>query len=250
MFIILRNIDFTTRSLLLEITTYSKAHDAPLRTYLRKCVGRGFKTIHVIHARDLAQAEMSRLQTLASDWDVGLTAKKACHEEVSTVADSGSLQIRSAYSADDSSLDPNSVGYTLRCSQFENLLFRIRDAVALISWSIPLEPHISSRLRLGVYELAANSIEHGTYLLPESQIEVVLNITATTVTVTYKDNSTLFHTAKHDDVGLGDQIEKRRKRGLGLLVIRKISSDLNFERKGKWNCTTFALDRIQSGAIP
>jgi anti-sigma regulatory factor (Ser/Thr protein kinase) len=249
-FIILRNIDFATRSLLLEITSYSKAHDATLRTYLQNCVERGFETIHIIHARDLAQAELSRLHTAVSEWGAVLTARKACHDEIATVADSSGLRIRCAYSADDSSLDPSSVGYTLRCSQFEKLSSRIRDAMALISWSIPLESHIASRLRLGVYELAVNSIEHGTYLRAESQIEVGLNITASTVTVVYKDNSTLFHTAKHDDVSLGDQIDNRRKHGLGLSMIRKISSGLSFERKGKWNCTTFTLDRIQSGAIP
>jgi anti-sigma B factor antagonist len=101
-----------------------------------------------------------------------------------------------------------------------------------------------------MYELAVNSIEHGTFLDAVPQIDVHLRVTSDSIRVSYKDNAILFRTSNRDDVSIEKQIKARRKRGLGLSMIQRISTDLKFERKGKWNCTTLTLDRNRLNPKP
>jgi anti-sigma B factor antagonist len=247
MIALIKNIDFESRSLTLEVTAYSAEHDARLRDYISHCDDVGYRTFHIVRPDHLPKAEVSRLDRLKQDWQVSLWARGKGDTAHGV---GGGFKLSAASSQPTSSGQRAWVDYTLRCLKLDGLLNNIRDFVLLVGSSLPLDTRLTSRLRLGVYELAVNSIEHATFVDTPPQVEINIRIEQDNIRVVYKDNAAVFETTNHDDVSIDNQIKTRSTRGLGLSMISKISNDLNFERTGKWNCTTFTLDRNNLGSRP
>jgi anti-sigma B factor antagonist len=68
-------------------------------------------------------------------------------------------------------------------------------------------------------------------------------IAPNTVEVMFRDNATSFSPTDRAEVSIEEHINAGRKRGLGLSLVGKLSTNLRFERMLNWNCTTFKLDR-------
>jgi anti-sigma B factor antagonist len=243
MFLLVRHIDFGSRALHLEIVGYSKTRDAELRAYLDSCVKVHYSRFHISHPATLAKRELSRLRTLTSEFDVALSVTEKNGSRERRNPSTTVLKLRSVTSTADSLCELTFIEYTLRGLAAEPLLQNLKDFALLVGLSISLERRLISRLRLGIYELAVNSIEHGTFLSSHPQLEICIGITPNLVEVMFKDNATSFPTANRAEVSIEEHINAGRKRGLGLSLVGKLSTSLRFERILNWNCTTFTLNR-------
>ena len=249
MFLLIEDIDFRSGTLSLEITDYSEECDTAFRTFAAKCNTIKYNKLHIRYPEFLSNSGISRLKALAGDFDVTLSSAKKSRKRSPKSSLSTILKLRSAASKSEESRRLSFVEYTLRGFASRHLLGHLKDFVLLAAHSIPLKKRVVSRLRLGIYELAANSIEHGTFLDAVPQIETCIGVTPDMVEVVYKDNAVIFQTSNHERVDIENQISAGRKRGLGLSMIEELSTHLRFERMGNWNCTTFTLDR-HDGAQP
>lgn len=134
------------------------------------------------------------------------------------------------------------VRYQLRIDSCHDTPDRLHRAVRLIGASVDLDPRSALQLRLCVYELATNTVEHATFTTDTPAICLELAFTNHEVSVLYRDNSTVFLTDNTAEVDLiEEQIHSSSKRGLGLYLLNKLCSDFHYERKGDWNETTFLL---------
>jgi anti-anti-sigma factor len=129
------------------------------------------------------------------------------------------------------------------CINPDNALDHLTSAVSLLGASVPLDETSLSYLRLSVYELAANSLEHGEFTGKSPVVTVALSFTDTDTIVNYRDNAEPFSTATERTIDVGAKIRNRSKRGLGLFLLQKITEDLDYQRVGAENSTRFKIER-------
>jgi anti-sigma B factor antagonist len=86
-------------------------------------------------------------------------------------------------------------------------------------------------------------VEHGEFHHgdPEARLNVV--VAEKHIEITYRDNSDEFCTITQEYIDIEDNIQKGRKRGLGLYLLKKITGDIHYQREGTWNRTTFRIER-------
>jgi len=139
--------------------------------------------------------------------------------------------------------------YQLRIRGTEHAVDYADSAVALIGTSLDLDARSMLQLRLCVYELAANTVEHGRFTHAAKEICLQLEFSGDRVYVSYCDNAESFPTTSRQQGGLVETlINTSRKRGIGLFMLNRLSSDFEYRRDGDWNVSTFSLDVNQEHA--
>ena len=127
------------------------------------------------------------------------------------------------------------------------VLDRVSEFALIVGAAAGLDTFGVSRLRLAVYELAVNTVEHATFDGP-GKIRLGFATTNGNVDVTYDDNAASFETVTSGQVDIDNKIKKGDKRGLGLFLLAKIASDLAWDHAGGWNRTSFRLARRQASS--
>ena len=79
-----------------------------------------------------------------------------------------------------------------------------------------------STLVLAVDEVCANLIIHSHKCNPKENIEISITIDADTIVFDIIDNGAGFDISSYNEPSLGEIVKKKRKGGLGLILVRKI----------------------------
>ena len=133
--------------------------------------------------------------------------------------------------------------YQIGVDMLAGAVERLHTMTALVCASENLDPRSTLLLRLCVYELASNSVEHGTFSTEMPIISLGLTFSDDRVSVRYRDNADVFLTTTESDIDLvAERIRSRSKRGLGLYMLNRICGDFEYERTGDWNVTSFSLE--------
>jgi len=72
------------------------------------------------------------------------------------------------------------------------------------------------------------SREHGDFAVGQAEIRLNVRVAPEIITVSYRDNSSLFVTNDPDFVDLQNKIEKGDRRGLGLFMLNKMARSLEY----------------------
>lgn len=241
MYLVLKNIDFERMALRIELHSCSTTEYERMRGYFIYCHSLGFKTIDLTPAPPLSQPAMERATKLCEKYNVQLTRPTSADDvHINTQT---SFYLRSAMRPVGEASEAYMIEYSLHCTDLDRVLDAVKYFVLLTGKSVALDGKTLSRLRLATYELTANTVDHATFLAPVNRVEINLEISNDRVVLTYKDNATVFQTINRENVSINSQIQRRRKRGLGLSMLTKLAADVDFERRGKWNCTLLTLKR-------
>jgi anti-anti-sigma factor len=135
------------------------------------------------------------------------------------------------------------VEYEFVCTDLTTVLDDLTAAVLVIGHALPLDETSLSRLRLCLYELGANAVEHGSFDGANPEIRVSLVIGDDCIVAKFSDNASAFSTLKGRRVDVADKIRRRSGRGLGLFLLNNITDGLSYERDGSWNRTRLIIRR-------
>jgi anti-sigma regulatory factor (Ser/Thr protein kinase) len=134
-------------------------------------------------------------------------------------------------------LEPT-VKYHITLNDITTAVNDVSRSITLISRSVELRPRNQLQLRLSLYELAANTVDHGTFEARRPTIRIALYLTDAYATVEYQDNANAFVPGGASEGNLVEKhIDSQSKRGLGLYMLNKICDDISYERAGGWNTT-------------
>jgi anti-sigma B factor antagonist len=136
-----------------------------------------------------------------------------------------------------------SVEYEFFCADMAAALENLTVAVLLAGYSIPLDENSLSRLRLCLYELGANTVEHGVFYGAGPEIRVSLVIGEDCIVAKFCDNAACFSTLRGKRVDVAEKISHRSKRGLGLFLLNRMTDGLSYERDASWNRTMLIIHR-------
>ncbi len=241
MLMIIRSIDFETQAMTLQISgEMSVLAIDQLIGYLGYCGTLGITDVTLTNADGIGSDALEQIERHAGDdgVNVWLPGRRAAEKKrpksdfLFTWRRPRKEQVRNRHGE-----------YLLRLKVLRGNLKYINQFVLLVGRSLTLADRALSHLRLIVYELAVNSVEHAVFATGNPMIEVhLLSAGEDGVYVTYKDNALEFRTTDRGPVDMEEKMERREKRGLGLLLLRKMARNLHFERQQQWNTTRFSVD--------
>jgi anti-sigma B factor antagonist len=131
---------------------------------------------------------------------------------------------------------------------FTNLSTVLDDltAAALIGGIVmSLDQKTLSHLRLCLYELAANTVEHARFEGASPEIRVEMTSQRHRIDVDYRDNAGEFSTIHEGRLDIGERIRAKNKRGLGLYLLGRMTAGLKYERESGWNRTRFSIHKTE-----
>jgi len=102
---------------------------------------------------------------------------------------------------------------------------KLRDIRMFVSGSLKNHalPDVQiSTLVLAVDEVCANLIIHSHKCNPKEYIEISITIDADSIVFDIIDNGAGFDISSYNEPSLGEIVKKKRKGGLGLILVRKI----------------------------
>ena len=238
--LVIRNIDFESRSLAFEITDVVRPNwFGVVYDFLQTCSKLGFRTIDALCPAKMSESAIELLRSYAEPGVRVHTGEKM--QDKPARADSGDVEFEC--------IGPEGDGkdlrmeYTVRLAGFPYNLSCVNDFAVVCGKSASLTQRILTRLRLSVYELAANSVEHAMFASVTPKIEIRLTVTEQSITVDYRDNGSPFEPRVHDKSSFEEKVQRGSRRGLGLHFLQRLAFNMSFERKGVWNCTSFTLER-------
>ncbi len=244
---IIEDINFTDGSIAIRINgEIDRRSTKRLTRYIKICQDIGINNIDILYSETLSKRSQEAIKTIS---------KQTGSKDVSEASKSGnklkmSKSTRFEYRnvAAGESDRSNNIEYCLSFLDLSAALAEINLAVTLIGRALELDDSTLSRLQLCIYELAINTVEHGTF--QTDQPSIVLSITANDayVTVRYRDNADVFLTKTELHVNISDKIKERETRGLGLFIMNQLSVDTEYKRLGSWNVTSFKVAKKESGA--
>ena len=133
--------------------------------------------------------------------------------------------------------------YTMSFGDMDTVIGDLTTTVMLIGEAADIDPRNQFMLRLCIYELIVNTVEHGTFDVDLPEVSVTMRFTDDSIIVSYADNATVFIADGASAVDMvEEQIKSSSKRGLGLYLLNNICSEWKSERAGDWNVTTFSLE--------
>jgi anti-sigma regulatory factor (Ser/Thr protein kinase) len=135
------------------------------------------------------------------------------------------------------------VVYRLHCSDLLPSVHSVAEFVQLCGYALNLDHRTMYRLRLYVYELATNSVEHAKYPNGIAMARVEIAVRPRTLRVIYEDNAESFDPSNGPEINVTEKLDNHDKRGFGLHLLRRAARTMKFSRKNGWNRTTFTIDR-------
>jgi len=215
---------------------------ARLESFVSRCVDEGIYDVRLYHRRGTSKRNMARLEDFAE-------MKRFCPPVPSPSRSDGGRRPNNGFRSElppglpGVNTDRPAVRYEIGVDEREGAVERLHTMTALVCASESLDARSTLLLRLCIYELATNSIEHGTFTTESPSICLGLTFSENRVAVSYKDNADVFLTSSASEIDLlSERIKTNSKRGLGLYMLNKICVDFEYERSGEWNNTSFSLD--------
>lgn len=120
---------------------------------------------------------------------------------------------------------------------------RVGQLVLLIGTSLAMDDDALSMLRLLLYELVVNTVEHARFTVKDREIGITLVTHPDRVDVMYRDNANEFSTIANKKIDINGKMKAGHKRGLGLFMLHRISDRVKYRRDLDWNETTFSISR-------
>jgi anti-sigma B factor antagonist len=133
--------------------------------------------------------------------------------------------------------------YQLAFTNLTTVLDDLTAAILICGIAMTLDQRTLSHLRLCLYELAANTVEHASFRGATREIRVEIAAERNKIEVDYRDNAAEFSTIHEGRIDIGDRIRGKSKRGLGLFLLGRMTMGLKYERESGWNRTRFAIRR-------
>lgn len=98
---------------------------------------------------------------------------------------------------------------------------------------------LSFEVRFGLYELLSNIVEHGLKEDRQQWVQVSLRRTVDKLNVSIVDKGMAFNPTEAADFDLATYLQEGKRRGLGLIMTRKIAEQLLYKRECGHNKTFF-----------
>lgn len=109
------------------------------------------------------------------------------------------------------------------------------------------DQHVDGRpafvVRMVIEEIVRNLIEHTPPYASDEQVDVRLDVDATTVRVVIEDERPPFNPIDAPELDVSAPLEERRAGGMGLHLVRNLTDVLTYERDGGRNRLTAAVAR-------
>ncbi len=243
MYLTVKSIDFASKTVAVEVDrVMTPALAGHLADFLGYCAYLGFAISRIHHPANMPTDSLATLQRLESkpgrpgfslhpsgdnpSTDDGSTCRFAC---VGRFEPPGRL-----------------MEYEFACWELSTVLDDLTTAVLIVGYSVPLDESCLSRLRLCLYELGANTLEHGRFVDASPEIRVTLAVGEDCIIAKYSDTAHPFSTLSSQHIDIAERIRRKNKRGLGLCLLNKITEGLSYERRSEWNHTSFIIDRIKN----
>jgi anti-sigma regulatory factor (Ser/Thr protein kinase) len=100
-----------------------------------------------------------------------------------------------------------------------------------------LNSKITNRVQIVVDEIYSNILLYSG----ATTAQVLCQIDSEQMTLTFKDDGVPFNPLKSQDPDIEASLEERRPGGLGLLMVKKMSSDLAYVYEDKYNVLTVTI---------
>ncbi|MDH3198484.1 MAG: anti-sigma factor antagonist [Candidatus Krumholzibacteria bacterium] len=226
-------VDFTRGAVSLSVD--SRGHDAALEhldELLEQCRSRGLTRIAVAFA-ERERSERALLDYLLARHGAVVERRRPARRPRGADAWSSTARV---------SGEAATVEYSLRLDNLATALDRTTTAAILIGCASDLDQTTRSHLRLAMYELAVNSVEHGEFQNDAPEIRIAVRVSRARAWLYYMDNGALFVTGKHMHMDIADKIAQRDKRGLGLYILNKLANTIEYKRLQDWNVTTLVFE--------
>lgn len=139
--------------------------------------------------------------------------------------------------------------YCMEFLDMDNVSDRIGAAMMLIGSASRVDPTTTRHMRLCGYELATNTVEHGSSTR-EKEISVTVDIFPTEIGIRYSDTADPFVTMDGRKINVGEKIKRGEKRGLGLFILNKLAKSMTYERLDDTNVTELLLASRTTSSYP
>ncbi|UCG51011.1 MAG: anti-sigma factor antagonist [Candidatus Latescibacterota bacterium] len=239
---ILRSVDFQSKRVTVEITDLKRVGWYwSLCDFIESCKNLSFRHITLLCSEDnwneivrllrshrnkvTEEMQIMRLEKVTQSWQrrMGRIQFECSPPPVGETGEGARLE------------------YLLRIIGFPFGLSLISKFAVLCGKSVGMSDRKVTNLRLAVYELAINSVEHAVFDCPIPMIEIQLSLGRQDIKVTYRDNARPFPTHQPRHKCVEEKLRNGDRRGWGLLLVRRVVTNLEFERRGEWNCTDFTM---------
>jgi anti-anti-sigma factor len=240
MHLMVRSINFRENAISLDVDRSIKfVHFEHLASFVGFCGDLGFSAIDIHYPARLPLTSFALLKKLGNT--PGFPALSlASHEGEPSFEASDPRR----FACVGRYLDrKHSIEYRFSSRDMSIVLDDLTTTVLLVGYSIPLDEESLGYLRLCLYELGANTVEHGDFDHGGPEIRVTLVVRDDRIEIEYSDNAEAFSTSNGRDIDVADMIKQRSKRGLGLFMLKKIAEELSYRRESTWNHTRFGITR-------
>ncbi len=246
--VIVEHINFTTGSTgILVQGDINPAERDHLVEYINTCKSIGINDVGICYYTEGTSVRSFKvLKKIARETGAIVTCQKEIDEFKPGIEKLSRFEFRKV--SDPKPDDSYSTEYCMNFTNLNKAVEEINTSVALIGCVLNLENGTLARLQLCVYELAINSVEHGTFPSDPPMIILAISSNNSHVSVCYKDNASIFLTKTDDPVSINEQIKYKRTRGLGLYIMNRLSQDFCYKRLGPWNVTIFKIAKEESSA--
>jgi anti-sigma regulatory factor (Ser/Thr protein kinase) len=236
------DIDFDTSRVHLEVAPEeSEEFFTRLDAFVSRCAAEDLDDVRLHHRRGTSKRNVTRLEDFCA-----MKNLRPPTAQLPRISDAGAcVRFRSEpkRSRKVSNKQGHRIRYRVGIDRIDRAVERLNKAIALIADSEDLNPRSKLLLRLCVYELATNTIEHGTFSNAPPEICLELTFAECEVSVIYRDNADVFLTDSPASINMvEEQISTSSKRGLGLYMLNKLCPDFEYERVNDWNTSSFSLE--------
>ena len=140
--------------------------------------------------------------------------------------------------------------YTIYMSAVENNIDVAAKSAYIISNILGFSSLLSFEVRFSVYELLSNSVEHGVGNDSNQWIQIDISRTGLKLFVSIIDKGVEFDPTKSRTFDISEYIESGEKRGLGLVLTRKLADTFKYERVGGYNRIFFekSMGKVDFGS--
>jgi anti-sigma regulatory factor (Ser/Thr protein kinase) len=212
-----------------------------LDAFVSRCATEGISDVRLFYRRGTSKRNVSRLKDFAAMKRFGPPNPSLSRRDGGD-GDYGCFHSERPREKRRTQAPRQPARYTIGVNDIKRGVERLHTMIALLCASENLDPRSTLQLRLCVYELVTNSIEHGRFTAKTPAICLEILFGDDRVSVNYKDNADAFMTIAAVNVDLVEaRIRQRSNRGLGLYMLNKICSDFEYDRSGEWNVTSFSL---------
>ena len=114
---------------------------------------------------------------------------------------------------------------------------RVWDFINRQTKKAELNSKITNRVQIVVDEIYSNILLYSG----ATTAQVFCQIDSEQMTLTFKDDGVPFNPLKSQEPDIGASLEERKPGGLGLLMVKKMSSDLMYVYEDKYNVLTVTI---------